>query len=522
MANEHEHTNLQFSVSGSPGSKDDASASEVISPTTGSQDVFGTAIPTRLEENKLGKVDSGRGSVDPVHVGDLHADSINAKPKGGNEIQAGIQSCIIHAPDVLRPISELVPRAKKGDDRQYAWLNKASGMSERLGIYYQVIPPGYRTACPHAHSKEDELVFCLQGRGTIWQNGWIYPFEPGDVVPGQSSGDEEDLIILVVGENKPGEDELHYPHNPERYDFEEVLRWENVTLQNEGGAHPGVARAERPNDTLPGYQLGARPSNIVNWRDQLAPAGEGELFAYATSLSQETGLSGRFGCNLEVIPPGSRSSDPHAHSVEDELVFVIQGEGLVWLDGHTFPVSSGDAIGFRGGTGLTHTIINDSNANDEGSGQDLVLWIVGENRRSEDKVVYPMHPEKAKTFPRWWKDAPVGSLATLYMMSAPSGTATGPTPANNPGAHLAGAKALLAKKLAQKENSAAVSSPTDNMMTPTTAKINAVKKKHFTKGKPLSGPRFGTALATQFTPQKLEDEEEIDNPEEDISKTPEP
>ncbi|CCO26604.1 hypothetical protein RSOLAG1IB_02126 [Rhizoctonia solani AG-1 IB] len=106
-------------------------------------------------------------------------------------------------------------------------------------------------------------------------------------------------------------------------------------------------------------------------------------------------------------------------------------------------------------------------------------------------------------------------------MSAPSGTATGPTPTSNPGAHLAGAKALLAKKLAQKENSAAVSSPTDNMMTPTTAKINAVKKKHFTKGKPLSGPRFGSALAAQPAPQKLEDEE-IANSDEDISKTPEP
>ncbi|CAE6462963.1 unnamed protein product [Rhizoctonia solani] len=441
--------------------------------------------------------------------------------------EKSIQSCIVHVPDILQPISKLLPGAKGDDDRRYARLNEATGMSERLGIYYQVIPPGYRTACPHAHSKEDELVFCLQGRGTIWQNGWIYPFEPGDVVgwkagtgithcilndtkqvPGQLDEGEEDLILLVVGENKPGEDELYYPHNPERYEDRGVLRWENVTLQNEGGAHPGVPRAERPNDPLPGYQLGARPSNIVNWRDQLAPAAEGELFAYATSLSQETGLSGRFGSNLEIIPPGARSSVPHAHSFEDELVFIIEGEGLAWLDGHTFPVSPGDAIGFRGGTGLAHTIINDSNAHDEASGKDLVLWIVGENCRTVDRVVYPLNPEKSKTFPRWWNDAPDRKLAP-FTMSASSSATTGPKPTSDPGAHLAGAKALLAKKLAQKENQAMVSSPTDNMMTPTTAKINAVKKKHFTKGKPLSGPRFGSALATSSTPQKLEDGEEI-------------
>lgn len=351
----------------------------------------------------------------------------NVDPTGGT-----LQSCIVHAPDILRPL-------KEGDDRQTACLNRATGMSDRLGIHYQIIPPGYRTACPHAHSAEDELVFCLQGRGTIWQNGWIYPFAPGDVagwkagtgvthciindtkhVPGQPNDEEEeDLILLVVGEHKPEEDKLYYPLNPENYDVI-ACRWEDYTQQNAGGAHPGVARAERPNDTLLGYQVGARPSNILNWQDQLAPAGKGELFAYATSLSQETGLSGRFGCNLEIMPPGARSSDPHAHSVEDELVFVIQGEGLVWLDGHTFPVSAGDAVGFRGGTGLAHTIINNSNSQDGESGQDLVLWIVGENRRSEDRVVYPIHPEKSKTFARWWTDAP------KRMLGDHNGRATNP------------------------------------------------------------------------------------------------
>ncbi|KAF8760806.1 Cupin domain [Rhizoctonia solani] len=491
-----EHTNLRLSVSG------------LIRKT------LDAATPTHLEQNKLGEANREHRDVDLLQVEDLHVEPTDTKVTGGNRIQMDIQSCIIHAPDILQPISELVSTTKKDDDRRYSWLNKATGMSERLGIYYQIIPLG-----PHAHSKEDELVFCLQGRGlsgrmggyihlnrvTLWLDRGhgithcvINDTKP---VPGQSNGDEEDLILLVVGENKPGEDELHYPHNPERYEAKEVLRWENVTLQNEGGAHPG------------GRERSAQTTRFL-----LAPAGEGELFAYATSLSQETGLSGRFGCNLEVIPPGARSSDPHAHSVEDELVFVIQGEGLVWLDGYTFPVSSGDAIGSRVEPDSLTLIINDSDAHGEESSQDLVLWIVGENRRSEDRVVYPMHPEKSGTFPRWWQDAPARKLgdvlgydqhlphstsnfqrsiangwpctdsnnrrvkSTLYIMSAPSGTTAGP--ASNPGAHLAGAKALLAKKLAQKE--------------------------------------FGTALATQPAPQKLEAEEEIVNSDEDISKAPEP
>ncbi|KAI9001378.1 hypothetical protein BD414DRAFT_474471, partial [Trametes punicea] len=44
-----------------------------------------------------------------------------------------------------------------------------------------------------------------------------------------------------------------------------------------------------------------------------------------------------------------------------------------------------------------------------------------------------------------------------------------------------GAKALLAKKLAKSHNPTYVS-PTDNMMTPCSQKLNATKKKHFVKG----------------------------------------
>lgn len=101
-------------------------------------------------------------------------------------------------------------------------------------------------------------------------------------------------------------------------------------------------------------------------------------------------------------------------------------------------------------------------------------------------------------------------------MSTSSGATTQPAPTNDAAAHLAGAKALLAKKMAQKDNPITVS-PTDNMMTPTTAKISQVKKKHFTKGKPISGPRFGVAVTAPATSQKLEDGEDIADPVEETA-----
>jgi hypothetical protein len=94
--------------------------------------------------------------------------------------------------------------------------------------------------------------------------------------------------------------------------------------------------------------------------------------------------------------------DPHAHSLEDELVYVVSGSGLVWLNGHVQPVHEGDAVGFPAGTGVAHNFINDSNA-DGTEGEPLILWIIGQNKaRDGDLVYYPLHVEGKSKSKRWW------------------------------------------------------------------------------------------------------------------------
>ncbi|KAH9948344.1 hypothetical protein B0H21DRAFT_690135 [Amylocystis lapponica] len=68
--------------------------------------------------------------------------------------------------------------------------------------------------------------------------------------------------------------------------------------------------------------------------------------------------------------------------------------------------------------------------------------------------------------------------AHVVVPQAPLGNATNGLASQAPGM---GAKALLAKKIAKSHNPKFIS-PTDKMMTPCSQKINAVKKKHFTKG----------------------------------------
>jgi uncharacterized cupin superfamily protein len=109
----------------------------------------------------------------------------------------------------------------------------------------------------------------------------------------------------------------------------------------------------------------------------------------------------RIGVSIATIPPGSRTSWPHAHSKEEERGYVLVGTPEVWIDGHVHKLRPGDAIGFPAGTGSAHTIINN------GPGVAKVIT-VGERKSPGDKIVYPLHPERQKSLPdeRRWDDPP--------------------------------------------------------------------------------------------------------------------
>jgi uncharacterized cupin superfamily protein len=70
------------------------------------------------------------------------------------------------------------------------------------------------------------------------------------------------------------------------------------------------------------------------------------------------------------VPPGKESFVPHAHSVEEEWVFVVEGAGMVSLDREDHPIGPGDFIGFPT-DGTIHQIRNTGSA-------DLVYLTGGE------------------------------------------------------------------------------------------------------------------------------------------------
>jgi uncharacterized cupin superfamily protein len=54
----------------------------------------------------------------------------------------------------------------------------------------------------------------------------------------------------------------------------------------------------------------------------------------------------QIGAHLIRIPPGKESFIPHAHTVSEEFVFILEGVGEMVLDGVAHAVGPGDFVGF--------------------------------------------------------------------------------------------------------------------------------------------------------------------------------
>ncbi|KAF5321702.1 hypothetical protein D9619_000304 [Psilocybe cf. subviscida] len=100
-------------------------------------------------------------------------------------------------------------------------------------------------------------------------------------------------------------------------------------------------------------------------------------------------------------------------------------------------------------------------------------------------------------------DSPAGT--PIQPMHNPAQAANVPTN-QAPGM---GAKALLAKKFAKSHNPTYIS-PTDNMMTPVTQKLNAAKKKHFNK--PTNGVSLFSPAQTNNESSGASDDEDEEPP----------
>src|SRR5687768_15164144 len=117
-----------------------------------------------------------------------------------------------------------------------------------------------------------------------------------------------------------------------------------------------------------------RPPFIVSTAD--VPAGthrypnSDEDMGPSRRVGKAAGLR-RIGINVQTLPPGARSSWPHAEEDEEEFVYVLEGEVDCWVDGEVHRMVPGDLAAFPAGTGISHVFLNDGE-------RDVVLLVGGE------------------------------------------------------------------------------------------------------------------------------------------------
>lgn len=134
-------------------------------------------------------------------------------------------------------------------------------------------------------------------------------------------------------------------------------------------------------------------------------SGSDELLSVGSPFGKVFGFQ-RLGIHHELLPPGRRTSWPHAEKTEEEFVYVIEGSPHVWIDGDIYELKPGDGVGFVPGTGIAHTFINNTQSN-------VRLLVVGDTNRKDNQVHYPLHPDRNKLIgDTWWKDVPKRKLGS--------------------------------------------------------------------------------------------------------------
>jgi len=94
-----------------------------------------------------------------------------------------------------------------------------------------------------------------------------------------------------------------------------------------------------------------------------------------------------FGVNLTTLPPGSASALFHAHTRQDEFIYVLDGTPTLLLGEKEYDLAPGECVGFKAGSGVAHQLVNRS----PGTASYLEIG----DRTPGDEVQYPSDDLKA-------------------------------------------------------------------------------------------------------------------------------
>ncbi|MCQ9377582.1 cupin domain-containing protein [Methyloversatilis sp. XJ19-49] len=101
-----------------------------------------------------------------------------------------------------------------------------------------------------------------------------------------------------------------------------------------------------------------------------------------------------FGVNLTRLEPGAVSALRHAHSRQDEFIYVLEGQPALHTDEGLTRLAPGMCAGFPAGSGNAHCLINDTAA--------AVVYLEIGDRSSGDRASYPDDDLRADLIEGQW------------------------------------------------------------------------------------------------------------------------
>jgi mannose-6-phosphate isomerase-like protein (cupin superfamily) len=193
------------------------------------------------------------------------------------------------------PEDELRGSREDGDTASRAVAIDSKGGSELLELHVARYEQG--RSQPRSLDGFQEILYVVSGRGTIVVDGQPHELESGTAV------------YVAAGESYEVE-------NPER-----------ESLQIVSALAPQVNGAARPE------------RRVVRYADQptLPASGDREFRYLVTAETGCTDLTQFFG----VIAPGRAAEHSHVY---DEVIYVLEGEGVLHTDGRDEPVAAGSCI----------------------------------------------------------------------------------------------------------------------------------------------------------------------------------
>lgn len=96
-------------------------------------------------------------------------------------------------------------------------------------------------------------------------------------------------------------------------------------------------------------------------------------------LSDRCGLT-HLGVSLARVPPGKESFALHTHTVHEEWIYILSGQGRVRIDDEDLEVRAGDFVGFPA-RGPAHLVCN--------TGEVELVYLQGGDRREGDRGRFP-------------------------------------------------------------------------------------------------------------------------------------